>query len=405
MNKPTISPTETAFRTYYGKLYASLLYHFGTAHETAIEDAIQTTFYKALKSWKPSRLPVNQLNWLFITARNELLNQLKKRPSLLSTDTLSLSETNLIPTQEDPRLVTLMLCGQLTNLKKVSTLSITLFALKNIFGLSVKEIAQCTLVKTEAVYKNINRTKRILQTYTKPKLLQLFDTKTSFNTLPFIENLLYSIFTVGYDTLDAKATQPMNEDICFEAVSLVKILLQKWDQTSSKNLLALFCFHLSRFPARFVKQQLIPFFEQDRTKWNKKLMDLGYYYLSKPNSLDGYYIEALIVSKHMHASKYDTKHWTDILHYYELLIQIKDTPIIRLNRIYCLRQIDETDKALSELKKLSSDLPDNYLYYMMMRSELAKDLNTTQFNEWLHKAKDSTDQGFRKVYIETLLKS
>lgn len=67
------------YRALYGKLFSALLSKFGGQFVTEIEDAIQNAFLKSLKIRSLEEKP-NQLdNWLFIVARNDLMNQIKKK--------------------------------------------------------------------------------------------------------------------------------------------------------------------------------------------------------------------------------------------------------------------------------------------------------------------------------------
>ena len=84
MKNKTYSVVESSYRAFYGKLFAALFGQFGPSFVNEIEDAIQNSFYKSLKSWKPNQVPNNKENWLFIVARNDVLNQIKKESKLRS---------------------------------------------------------------------------------------------------------------------------------------------------------------------------------------------------------------------------------------------------------------------------------------------------------------------------------
>jgi RNA polymerase sigma-70 factor (ECF subfamily) len=71
--------TNVNYRALYGKLFSGLLHHFGIKYVSEIEDAIQNTFLKSLKVWKQGNLPNHKENWLYIVARNDIVNQIKKR--------------------------------------------------------------------------------------------------------------------------------------------------------------------------------------------------------------------------------------------------------------------------------------------------------------------------------------
>ena len=68
------SNLEINYRALYGKLFSGLLNLFGTNYVSEIEDAIQNSFLKSLKIWNEKSTPDNIENWLFIVARNDVLN-------------------------------------------------------------------------------------------------------------------------------------------------------------------------------------------------------------------------------------------------------------------------------------------------------------------------------------------
>lgn len=160
MRNSAIQATETSYRALYGKLFAALLHQFGSSYISEIEDAIQNSFLKSLKSWKPNHIPTNKENWLFIVARNDVLNQLKKQKTNLRPE-VELKEDEPTGTQPvDLRLQTILL---LATLESIAAQAKILFILKHIFGLSISEISTSTLLNPDAIYKNINRTKKHIQ--------------------------------------------------------------------------------------------------------------------------------------------------------------------------------------------------------------------------------------------------
>ncbi len=150
------SVVESSYRTFYGKLFSALLSQFGTNHVSEIEDAIQNSFYRSLKGWKANKIPDNKGNWLFIVARNDVLNQIKKGIRLQSASYFKADDETENP-NEDLRLKTILFLSKCRN---VSSKAKVLFILKNIFGLHIKEIGECTLLSQDAIYKSINRARK-----------------------------------------------------------------------------------------------------------------------------------------------------------------------------------------------------------------------------------------------------
>lgn len=102
--------------------------------------------------------PANKENWLFIVARNDVLNQLKRKQKENRNSAVeNLEERTATSNEKDLRLQTILFIAGVENSSNQAKI---LFVLKNIFGLSIKEISDCTLLHHEAIYKSISRTKK-----------------------------------------------------------------------------------------------------------------------------------------------------------------------------------------------------------------------------------------------------
>ena len=79
--------TEHLFREFYQEVFSSLVIKFGAKHVDLIEDALQETFYKALKSWKYNAYPEKPKGWLFTVTKNYILNELKRNQRKVTLET------------------------------------------------------------------------------------------------------------------------------------------------------------------------------------------------------------------------------------------------------------------------------------------------------------------------------
>ena len=386
---------ESNYRALYGKLFSVLINRFGANHVNEIEDAIQNSFLKSLKTWHSDKIPDNKENWLFVVARNDVLNQIKKK-SKVSAEPI-LTETKENGTAEnDLRLETILF---LSSSKKISDRAKAVFILKNVFGFSVREISESTLLSQEAVYKSLNRAKKNLKLEFENKPISIITEKTGKQEIATVEEILYAVFNIGFDSFNDNIQSFVNEDLCLEALALAKELLKKHQQDSTKNLLALFCFHIARIPAKIDNGKLVSFFKQDQTKWNKKLMGLGFSYLHKPEKLTRFYIEALIASKYMTANSYDTDYWNDIIKLYELLTEYHRSPIVKLNLCYGLHQANRTEEALVLLESIEKELPNGHFYYSLVKAELLKTTTPKKSETILASIINKIEQTIRKEYL------
>ncbi len=389
------SVIESNYRALYGKLFSSLIKQFGTNHVSEIEDAIQNTFLKSLKTWNAEKVPNNIENWLFIVARNDVLTQINRKNRVSNESKLIENEVNET-IENDLRLETILF---LSSSKNISDQAKTVFILKNIFGLNVREISESTLLTQEAIYKIISRAKSSLQLEFENKPISTATGETGKQEIPTVEGILYAVFNIGFDSFNDKIQYIVNEDLCLEAVALAKELLKKHQQVSTKNLLALFCFHLARIPAKIDNGKLISFFKQDQGKWDKNLMSLGFSYLHKPEKLNRFYIEALIASKYMTANLYDALHWDEIIKLYELLMEYHNSPIVKLNLCYGLHQANRTEEALILLADIEKIIPNGHFYYSLVKAELLKESSPKESEIIMASVMDKMEQTIRKEYL------
>ena len=395
MSNKVLSQQETNYRSLQGKLFSGLLYQFGTDYVTEIEDAIQNSFLKSLKTWKHNIIPDNKENWLFIVARNDVLNQIKEKQKRKSTIPVANSDEEAI-TDKDLRLQTMLF---IASLESVSNQAKILFILKNIFGLNVTEIRDSTLINEEAIYKSINRTKNSLRLEFHNRTIDINSVTPDQQTISIIEEILYAVFNIGFDSFNEKTGNIINEDLCIEAFSLLKLLLNQYQYDSTSNLLALFCFHIARIPARIDKGKLISFFNQNRDKWNKQLIDAGFHYLREPNAIHRFYLEAIIISKYMSIQPLTISDWEAIVKLYEIMLEVSQSPIVKLNYCFCLSRIGKTKEALTLLNEIEQQLPREHIYFSLVKVKLLKEAEPKASHDLLISVIHKINQKIRREYL------
>lgn len=394
-NKPL--PILQNFRAIYSKLFSGLCKQYGQHHAALIEDSIQTAFYKLLKLSQSGELPEKIDAWLFVVAKNQLINQLKKTGRYTDLQEESVYFDHF-ESERDQRLSLMIFIVEETQLTSVSK---TLFILKYIFGLSIKEISQITLFSEEAIYKNVRRTR---EKFSKPKSF-IDEYSLKADNLRILENILYSVYTLGYDSFDSKKKGLVNEDLCLEALSLAKLLFKEQQATSTANLIALFCFHSTRISARVTEGGLIPFFDQDREKWNKDLLTIGFNYLTIPAVLDRFYIEALISSKYMTTNTYNLAFWGEILSLYKMLEKSTGFSLHVASQAYCLHQMGRTSEALILLKELEKQFKISNSYLPMIKSHILKSTDPEKSRYYAKEFLDQLEQAERKSFIQSYIQS
>lgn len=384
------------YRVLYGKLFSGLLGQFGANYVSEIEDAIQNSFLKSLKIWTKNNVPNNKENWLFIVARNDVLNQLKKRKENYNFSVEQIEDTILISNETDLRLQTIIF---IASLGSISNQAKILFALKNIFGLSIAEISDCTLINQETIYKSINRTKKHIQLEFKSHKVDLSLITANQPAIAIAEEIFYAVFNIGFDSFREKTENIVNEDVCLEAFALTKFLFSQYQTDSTSNLLALFCFHIARIPAKTDNGKLVSFFNQSREKWNKELLNLGFHYLKKPKAISKFYLEAVIMSKYISISQLTKNDWNDIIKLHEMMQKVSQSPILKLNYCFCLSKIGKTKEALNILSEIENELSTGHIYFSLVKAKILKETNPKESDGLFILAMDKMNQKIRKEYL------
>lgn len=386
---------ETNYRALYGKLFSTLTRQFGVQNISEIEDAIQNSFLKSLKNWKLDNTPKKKEAWLYITAKNDLLNQLKRNKKTTSLEVFPATEYSELKTT-DLRLETIFLVASSASISQQAKI---VFVLKNIFGLNVQEISESTLLNNEAIYKLVNRAKKSLQNEYKDRQISEIIKNIGNEEISTVEEILYAVFNSGFDSFNEKQKSIVNKDLCLESFALAKILLNDYNRKSTSNLLSLFCFHIARIKAKISDGNLIPFFNQDRKKWNDEMINLGFHHLKKPGKICKLYIETLIVSKYMTTLSFTLDFWNDIIKLYEILLQISPSPIIEINYCFCLYKAERKEEVIKLLGKLERELTSEHIYLSLVKATFLSETNPKESEKITTNIITRMNQDIRKRYV------
>ena len=349
------------FRTEYGKLVATLTRLFGTAHIQLAEDVVQDALITAINKWGVEGIPKNPSVWLIQVAKRKALNELNRNQmiqvhhSRMSSNPPSYDKIDTVFLQdeiEDSQLRMIFTCYH-PSLNQESQIALTL---KTLCGFGVQEVANAFLTTKSTISKRLYRAKTTIRN---SKLPFLIPSGAALKTrLQSVETTLYLLFNEGYNTSSGNSI--IQKDFCLEAIRLTNLLVNRFeDAPQLKALLALMCFHISRFEARIDKGGgIIIFEEQDRSLWNKELIYKGMQYLRASmngTDLTAYHIEAGIAAQHSIAESFEETNWQSIYDNYQLLAKIIPNPIIQLNLAIIQSKLNGLTASLSSLKKLEAN--------------------------------------------------
>jgi RNA polymerase sigma-70 factor (ECF subfamily) len=121
--------------------------------------------------------------------------------------------------------------------------------------------------------------------------------------------------------------------------------------------MALMCFHAARLPGRAAEDgSLLLLEEQDRSRWDPKLIQRGFGLAERSaegNELSEYHLEAGIAAEHCAASSLRETNWERILHLYEMLLELRPSPVVALNRAIALGELRGPEDGLRALEELA----------------------------------------------------
>lgn len=399
------------FQQEFSKMVAVISKRFGLQHIEIAEDIVSETFLVATETWSEKGIPVNPAAWLYTVARQKALLYFRRNKIFEEKVIPNLNQNNYI--EDNPSEISFtkqnIKDSQLQMLFAICTPAIASeaqigLALRILCGFGIDEIAEAFLSNKDTINKRLFRAKEKLR---EEKIqLELPSENEIPKRLDNVLRIIYLLFNEGY--YSKTQNQILQKDLCIEALRLA-VMLTDYTITNlpkTNALIALMCFHSSRFDARIGSEgELILYEEQDEKKWDKALIDQGIYFLSisaKGEELSTYHIEAKIA--YCHCTKKDTKEkWEEILQLYNQLLFINYSPAAALNRTFALYKADGAQIALHEAEKLK--LENNHFYFILL-GELYKDLDRNKAIEAFSRAqtlaKTTSERELIKRKIEQL---
>jgi RNA polymerase sigma factor (sigma-70 family) len=402
------------FRHESGKMVAVLTRIFGFRNIEQAEDIVNDTMLKALETWKFGKLPENPQAWLYKTAKNKAIDVLRRQQLKYKIDSdisyLLKSEYTLAPALnemfteneiKDSQLRMMFACCDPAFSLEIQ---ITLI-LKTLGGLSTREIANAFLSGEETVTKRLYRTKEKIRE--EHLTLDYPGADAMPQRIEAVLKALYLIFNEGYNS--SHPEKLIREDLCEEAMRLGIILTEnpKTNLPQTNALLALMCYHVSRFGARLDDKGMIVLLkDQDRNKWNKFLVEKGNEYMQQ--SADGktihdFHIEAAIASVHANAGSYEKTDWKMILQLYDTLLKRTENPMVALNRSLALGEVEGYKEAIKELLKMKG-LAENCYYNTTLGEMYLRSGIKTEAKKYFAKALELTTSNAEIELIRRKLK-
>ena len=315
----------------------SVLVRRGADFATA-EDAAQEALIRARSAWTHDP-PSDPEGWLITVAWRAFIDTARSDAARRDREARfgSAPPTGVVPSVDDT-LRLYFLCAH-PDLTPSSAVALTLRA---VGGLTTRQIAQAYLVPESTMAQRISRAKR---TVGRAGVDRPGEVRT-------VMRVLYLVFNEGYSG---------DLDFAAEAIRLTRQLTTLAPDPEIHGLLALMLLHHARHRSRTRPDgAIVPLAEQDRGQWDTELIAEGVAILQAAlaqDQLGEYQAQAAIAALHADAARFEDTDWVQIVEWYDELLLLADTPIIRLNRAVAVGEADGAPAGLAALAGIAEDIP------------------------------------------------
>ncbi|GLZ33780.1 RNA polymerase sigma factor [Lentzea sp. NBRC 105346] len=299
---------------------------------------MQEALIRALDTW-PDDPPRDPKGWLVAVAWRKFLDAARAEASRRGRELAVEVEPPAGPVPDtDDTLRLYFLCAHPT-LPPAAAVALTLRA---VGGLTTRQIATAHLVPEATMAQRISRAKKRIAG---ERLDQPGDLGT-------VLRVLYLVFNEGYGG---------DVDLAAEAIRLTRQLIALTDEPEVMGLLALMLLHHARRASRTGPGgRLVPLGEQDRLLWDTALIAEGVAILQAAlarDRLGEYQAQAAIAALHADAPTAAETDWVQIVEWYDELLALTDSPVVRLNRAVAVGEADGPQAGLAALAEVPADLP------------------------------------------------
>jgi RNA polymerase sigma-70 factor (ECF subfamily) len=269
-------------------------------------------------------------------------------------------------------------------------------------GLSVDEVARSFLVSESAMAKRLVRAKYKIRAakipYKVPAEADLPERLRS------VLSVVYLIYNTGGD-------DPERGSLRSDAIRLARSLAGLMpNEPEAAGLLALMLLNESRMPARTAKGTLVLLRDQDRTKWDRTMIEEGHAVVracirrDRPGPCQ---LQAAIHAVHCDADSFEATDWPQIVALYDHLFSVMPTPVVALNRAIAIGETEGPGAALIALDAIAADLDNYHLMHAARGTTLRRlgqrDAAKAAFERAAHLAATEADRRFLAQQIEELV--
>jgi RNA polymerase sigma factor (sigma-70 family) len=366
------------FRRESGRLVAALTRLLGPSHLALAEDVVQDALMTAMQAWR-FEVPRDPKAWILQVAKRRALDVIRRDRRLVPLPPLLESEWTVSGAVDSALAESETAASQLAMMFSIcdealsEDTQVTLI-LRLLCGLSPAEIARAFLVEAPTIDRRLHRGRTRLQQL--GALVDVRDIADRDSRQGSVMQALYLLFNEGFH--GSNPENPLLPGMCADALRLAELLL---DSPSARHaevhaLAALFCFHAARLETRLdACGVFVPLADQDRSLWDRSLIDRGVIHLSSASSgtqFTRWHLEAGIACEHAIASSVEQTNWHRIVDLYDALAELVPGPVVALNRAIAIGELRgpgiglDLLRAVAQQEKIST-----YPFYWAAVADLA----------------------------------
>ncbi len=405
-SRPIADRIAEIYRTESRRVLATLIRLLGDFDRA--EEALQEAFRVALESWPRDGVPRNPRAWLVSTGRFKGIDAIRR---LGRTEQLEIEAsdgaTGAEPQEwdgeavEDDQLrLIFTCCHPVLSLDGRIALS-----LREVCGLKTAEIARAYLVSEGAMKRRISRAKAVLREKRVP--YEIPSKGELGRRLGAVLHVIYLVYNEGYAA--SRGDEHIRRDLTREATFLARLVVDLVPHHEAVGLLALLLLHESRSAARLDSRgEPVALEDQDRSLWDRALIDEGLELLRR-SAMSGrigpYGVQAAIVSVHASAESVATTNWGIIVGYYDMLLAMVSSPVVKLHRGIALGMRDGPRVALEVIDDLIAEGSLRHYHQLYAaRADFARRLgDLDQAAAAYRRAVELAEQGPERRYLERRL--